>query len=271
MLTIVGLYMTELRDYPRITAGWLMLLTTPAMASTTFLTTWFHRRRLRHVWLIVGVVGTAACTWWLSMMDNFTPKEHIALNLACWGAFLGLLPPAFLCDEVEALNPKDALYALTLSIVGLITPIITVPTMTGTIIKAWSDRALDTYRLNLSVNRPAVPAGCGSRRRVLPAAWTEWPGRSTRDQHGPGHLRHARKRRGGFPVGSALPEPDDADPRADGRAAAVACGPGFECAARGWLYVTLRQIVLAAHRRTQGYPPTLSRRRSSIVTTATRR
>jgi len=157
VLTIVGLYMTELRDYPRITAGWLILLTTPAMAGTTFLTTWFHRRRLRHVWLIVGVVGTAACTWWLSKMDNFTSKEHIALNLACWGAFLGLLPPAFLSDEVEALNPKDALYALTLSIVGLITPIITVPTMTGTIIKAWSDRALDTYRLNLSVNRPAVP------------------------------------------------------------------------------------------------------------------
>jgi MFS family permease len=157
VLTIVGLYMTELRDYPRITAGWLMLLTAPAMAGTTFLTTWFHRRRLRHVWLIVGIVGTAACTWWLSTMDNFTPKEHIALNLACWGAFLGLLPPAFLCDEVEALNPKDALYALTLSVVGLVTPIITVPTMTGTVIKVWSDRALDTYRLNLSGNRPAVP------------------------------------------------------------------------------------------------------------------
>ncbi len=157
VLTIVGLYMTELRDYPRITAGWLILATAPAMAGTTFLTTWFHRRGLRHVWLIVGVVGTAACTWWLSSMDNFTPKEHIALNLTCWGAFLGLLPPAFLSDEVEGLNPKDALYALTLSVVGLITPIIMVPTMTGTVIKVWSDRALDTYRLNLIGNRPAVP------------------------------------------------------------------------------------------------------------------
>ena len=27
------------------------------MATTTFLTTWFHRRSLRHVWLIVGMVG----------------------------------------------------------------------------------------------------------------------------------------------------------------------------------------------------------------------
>jgi hypothetical protein len=128
--------MTELRDYPRITAGWLMLATTLSMAGATFLTTWFHRRSLRHVWLIVGVVGTAACTWWLSSVDNFTPKEHVALMLTCWGAFLGLLPPAFLTDEVEGLNPRDALYALTLSVVGLVTPIITVPTMTATVTKA---------------------------------------------------------------------------------------------------------------------------------------
>jgi hypothetical protein len=127
------------------------------MAAATFLTTCFHRRGLRHVWLVVGVLGTAACTWWLSSVDNFTPKEHIALMLACWGAFLGLLPPAFLTDEIEGLNPRDGLYALTLSAVGLITPIITVPTATGTVIKVWSDRAADTYRLNLSSNRPAVP------------------------------------------------------------------------------------------------------------------
>jgi hypothetical protein len=156
-LTIVGMYATELRDYPRITAGWLMVPTTLTMASTTFLTICFHRRSLRHVWLVVGMVGTAACTWWLSSLDNFTPKEHVALILACWGAFLGLIPPVFLTDEIEGLNPKDFLYAGALAVVGLVVPILTVPTATGTVIKAWSDRALDTYRLNLSTNRPAVP------------------------------------------------------------------------------------------------------------------
>jgi hypothetical protein len=34
--------------------------------------------------------------------------------------------------------------------------------MTGTVIKAWSDRALDVYRANLSENRPPV-AEAGSR------------------------------------------------------------------------------------------------------------
>jgi hypothetical protein len=157
VLTIVGLYATELRGYPRTTAGWLMVPGTLTMAATTFLTTWFHRRSLRHVWLVAGVVGTAACVWWLSSLDNFTPKEHIALILACWGAFLGLFPPVYLTDEVEGVNPKYALYAGTLGMVGLVAPIITVPTATGTMIKAWSDRAEDTYRLNLSSNRPAVP------------------------------------------------------------------------------------------------------------------
>jgi hypothetical protein len=81
----------------------------------------------------------------------------VALILACWGAFLGLIPPVFLTDEIEGVSPKDALYAGALGVVGLVTPIITVPTATGTVIKAASDAALDTYRLNLSSNRPAVP------------------------------------------------------------------------------------------------------------------
>ena len=156
VLTIVGLYATELRGYPRTTAGWLMVPTTLSMAATTFLTTWFHRRSLRHVWLVVGMVGTAACVWWLSSLDNFTPKEHVAWILACWGAFLGLIPPVLLTDEIEGLNPKDFLYAGALAVVGMVVPIITVPTATGTVIKAWSDRAEDTYRLNLSSNRPPV-------------------------------------------------------------------------------------------------------------------
>ena len=156
VLTIIGMYATELRDYPRITAGWLIVPNTLAMATTTFLTTWFHRRSLRHFWLFLGVVGTAGCTWWMSSLDNFTSKEHLALMLACWGAFLGFFPPAFLMDEIEAVNPKDALYASAVAVVGLVTPIIIVPTATGTMVKAASDAALDTYRLNLSTDRPAV-------------------------------------------------------------------------------------------------------------------
>jgi MFS family permease len=156
VLTVVGLYATELRDYPRTTAGWLMVPGTLTMASTTILTTRFHRRRLRHVWLVVGVVGVAAGEWWLSSLDNFTSQGHLTLMLACWAAFLGLIPPAFLTDEIEGLNPKDFLYAGALAVVGLGVPILTIPTATGTVIKAWSDRALDTYRLNLSTNRPAV-------------------------------------------------------------------------------------------------------------------
>ena len=156
VLTIVGLYCTELRGYPRITAGWLMVPTSLAMAATTFLTMWFHRRSLRHVWLVVGFVGSAACVWWLSSIDNFTPKEHIPVMLGCWGAFLGLIPPVFLTDEIEGIDPKDMLYAGALGIVCLVVPIITVPTATGTVIREWSDRALDVYRHNLRENRPAV-------------------------------------------------------------------------------------------------------------------
>src|SRR5262249_9353028 len=131
VLTIVGLYAIELRGYDRTMAGWLMLPTTLAMASTTALTTWFHRRPLRHLKLILGIAGTSSCVWWLSSLENFTPKEHLALILACWGAFLGLIPPVFLSDEIEGVPKKDMLYAGALTLVGIVTPIITVPTATG--------------------------------------------------------------------------------------------------------------------------------------------
>jgi len=103
------------------------------------------------------------------------------------------------------------LYAGALTLVGIITPVITVPTATGTAIKAWSDRAEDTYRLNLSSNRPPGPRP-GSHRRLLPAARPERAGRSARDRHDPGRLRRWKASRPGS-NGLALPEPDDADSR----------------------------------------------------------
>jgi MFS transporter, DHA2 family, multidrug resistance protein len=156
VVAILSNYMTELRDYPREDAGWVLAPASLTMATSTLLTTYFRRRSLRHAWLFVGVLGTSGCVWWLSSIDNFTPKEHIATMLALWGLFLGLLPPVFLMDEVEGLEPKDALYAGALSIVCLITTLLIVPTITSTTIKEWSDRALDSERLNIRENRPAV-------------------------------------------------------------------------------------------------------------------
>lgn len=156
VLAVLSKYMTELRDYPREDAGWVLAVASPTMAASTFLTTYFHRRRLRHAWLLVGVLGTAGCVWWLSSIDNFTQKGHITAIQALWGLFLGLLPPVFLTDEVESLEPKDAVYAGGLAIICLVTMILIVPIATSTTISAWSDRALDSQRLNLREDRVAV-------------------------------------------------------------------------------------------------------------------
>jgi hypothetical protein len=127
-----------------------------ARAASTFLTTWFHRRALRHVWLLVGVVGCSACLWWMSAADNLTSKGQVALMIGCWGLFVGLFPPAFLQDEVEGLDRRDSLYGGAVAVVFLIVPIVVIPTMTSTIDSAWTDRALDAGRLNLRQNRPEV-------------------------------------------------------------------------------------------------------------------
>jgi hypothetical protein len=89
-------------------------------------------------------------------VDNFTSKGQVALMLGCWGPFVGLFPPSFLQDEVEGLDRRDALHGGAVAVVFLVVPIVVVPTMTSTIVSAWTDRALDAQRLNLRPNRPEV-------------------------------------------------------------------------------------------------------------------
>jgi MFS family permease len=156
VLTLMAKYCLALRDYPRDVAGWVLAPASLTMAASTFLTTWFHRRSLRHIWLFVGVVGCAACLWWMSSVDNFTSKGTVALMVGCWGLFVGLFPPAFLQDEVEGLDRRDFLYGGAVAVVFLIVPIVVVPTVTSTVVSAWTDRAVDAQRLNLRPNRPEV-------------------------------------------------------------------------------------------------------------------
>src|SRR5262245_57475727 len=145
-----------LRDCRREVAGWVLAPATLTMAVSTFLTTYFHGRALRHCWLLLGVVGCAVCLWWMSSVDNFTSKERLALMVGCWGLFVGLFPPAFLQDEVEGLDRRDSRYGGAVAVVFLIVPIVVVPTMTSTIVSAWADRAADAQRLNLRENDPEL-------------------------------------------------------------------------------------------------------------------
>ena len=163
VLTLMANYCVGLRDYPREVAGWILAPASFAMAISTISTTWFHRRSLRHWWLLVGVIGCAGCLWWMSSVDNFTSKGQVALMVGCWGLFVGLFPPVFLQDEIEGLDRRDSLYAGALAIVAIAVPIVIIPTMTSTVVSAWSDRALESQRLNLRQNRPEVE---GSAARI---------------------------------------------------------------------------------------------------------
>ena len=174
VLTIIGEYCTELRGYPRIVAGWIIVPTSVAMATTTFLTTWFHSRSLRHVWLVVGMIGCSVTVWWLSSIDNFTAKEHLAFMLACWGAFLGLIPPVFLMDEVEGLDPKHMLYGFALGLVGLL-----VRSSRCRLQRGRSSKPGPTGAGRVSPQYPRKPAGCRavcrSSRGLFPPAGLSGP------------------------------------------------------------------------------------------------
>jgi hypothetical protein len=92
----------------------------------------------------------------MSSVDNFTSKQRVALMIGCWGLFIGLLPPVFLQDEVEGLDRRDSFYGGAVAITVLVVLMTVVPTMTSTTVSAWTDRAADAQRMNLSRNRPVV-------------------------------------------------------------------------------------------------------------------
>jgi MFS family permease len=156
VLTVIAAYMVSLRDYPRAVAGEVLAWASVPMATSTLLTTVFHRRSWRPGCLFVGAIGSSACVWWMSSVDNFTSKEELSLMLAVWGAFVGLLPPVFLTDEVEVLDPRDMLYSGALAVICLVIPLLMVPMLTHTVVSAWTDRAVDAQRQNLREERPAV-------------------------------------------------------------------------------------------------------------------
>jgi DHA2 family multidrug resistance protein len=156
VLSLMANYCIELRDYPREVTGWILAPASLTMTLATLLTTRFRGRTLRHAWLLIGVVGCAACLWWMSSIDNFTSKGHVAMMIGCWGLFLGLFPPSFLQDEVEGLDRRDSLYGGAVAVVFFVVPLVVIPSMTSTIVAAWTDRALDAERINLSRNRPEV-------------------------------------------------------------------------------------------------------------------
>src|SRR5262249_59038055 len=85
-----------------------------------------------------------------------TRRWEVGGMCGCGGLSAGLFPPAFLQDEVEGLDRRDSLYGGAVAVVFLIVPIVVVPTMTSTIVSAWTDRAADAERLNLRENRPEV-------------------------------------------------------------------------------------------------------------------
>src|SRR5262249_15157810 len=124
VLTLIAKYCTSLRNYPRDVTGWILAPASLTMAVSTFLTTWFHRRALRHLWLLVAVLGGESTLWWMSGVDVFTRKQRVAAMIACWGLFVALIPPVFLQDEVENLDRRDSLYGGAVAIVFLVLPLV---------------------------------------------------------------------------------------------------------------------------------------------------
>jgi hypothetical protein len=67
-------YCLYVRKHPRIVAGVILALATLTMTASTILIAYCRDRRLRRLWLLLGVLGCAASLWRLGSIDSLTSK-----------------------------------------------------------------------------------------------------------------------------------------------------------------------------------------------------
>ncbi len=156
VLGVLGQYMTELRQYPRGLAGTIFFPAGPAMLAGTLLCSPIRSRRLRHLTLLTGVLGTAAAIWWLAAIDLGTDRRQLAIGVGVWGFFLGMLPASFLIDEVEGIERRDMPYAGLLAVVALVVPLVIVPSVMSSAVNSGADAAYAVQRRSVRAERPPV-------------------------------------------------------------------------------------------------------------------
>jgi len=161
VLGVVGQYLTELRHYPRELAGLIFFPAAPAMLAGTLVVAPVRNRQLRHGLLLLGSLGSAASIWWLSGLDLGTARWQTAAALGVWGFFLGMLPAAFLIDEVEGIDRRDMPYAGLLAVVALVVPLVIVPSIMSSAVASGADVAYAKQRRAVRAERPPVVTTLG--------------------------------------------------------------------------------------------------------------
>lgn len=156
VLGLLAAFLTELHQYPRVTAGLIMAAATPGMVVSTMLHAIFHRRRRRQFWLLVGIIGSTIATWLLAGASDFTSEEHLSFLVFVWGFFVGLLPMPMLTDEVEGLKARDQVYARIAALALFFVPLLTLPNLATVWTADWRARAQDAQRMTIADERPEM-------------------------------------------------------------------------------------------------------------------
>jgi MFS family permease len=154
VLLAVTRYMVVERNYPRTTAGLVLLPCVPAMLLVSVFRTWYGTRDNRKLRLVVGMLGLALCTWELAHLDLFTDKRWLAAVLAVWAGCAGLAGSPVVCINFDGLTPRQVAASASIKNVMRV-----LPTMIGAgFLAVYTDvRAaaiFDRERQTVEANRP---------------------------------------------------------------------------------------------------------------------
>jgi EmrB/QacA subfamily drug resistance transporter len=157
--TTLGLltrYMAVTRDYQRSTAGLVLLPAAATMATTLLLTAQYGTRRSRKPRLVVGLIGMAVMAWQMSGFDLFTDKRWIALVVAAWGLFAGLIASPLICISQEDMDAQQVAASASIKNLGLTLPASVGGSLFSILTERRADAHFDALRQTLTHNRPPL-------------------------------------------------------------------------------------------------------------------
>jgi MFS family permease len=157
VLGILTRYMVVTRDYPRLTAGLVLLPAVAAMAVSQLYTARFGTRDNRKRRLLFGTFVVTIATWQLTRIDLFTDKEWVSLVVAIWAGAVGLIASPVICMSLDNLGPEETANSSSIKNLARVLP----GAICGGVIGIASERAGDTYfdalRQTIQINR--IPVG----------------------------------------------------------------------------------------------------------------
>lgn len=156
VISLLSSYMVVLRQYPRTTAGLVLLPGGLAMGLALMAGALLAARIDRKPRLLAGLALMTGATWLFAGIDLYTDKHWIAWMFIIWGVGAGLVISPVLCIPLEGLTQAQVVRSASIKNMVRALPGAVGGLVIGHVLTRRTDAYFDALRQKIMPNRPVV-------------------------------------------------------------------------------------------------------------------